>query len=45
MQLPFSPNFTQNLILIHCSENQSLIFVTRCRIHTYSVPKLPHNWR
>jgi hypothetical protein len=45
VSLTFFPNFTQNLMLIHCSKNLSFIFVTRHRnMHILSVPQLPHNW-
>jgi hypothetical protein len=38
------PTFTQNLMLFHCSKNQSLIFGTRQR-NTHGISaQLPHNW-
>jgi hypothetical protein len=43
MSIAFFPNFTQNLMLIHSSKNQSLIFVMRCRNMCISVLQLPHN--
>jgi hypothetical protein len=46
VSLAFFPNFMQNLMLIHCSENRTFNFVMRHRnIHTLSAQLLPHKWR
>jgi len=40
------PNFIQNLRLIRCSRNRSLIFVTKRRNkHVLSASQLPYDWR